>query len=262
MRKLHLTGTMLKEAAEAFIAEQRLALNESSYDPGILKCVFMAGGPGSGKSYTAEDIFGIPRSYRSSFSTYGLKVVNSDAAFEYMLNKNGVSPKDLAAIERHNPDLWNNLTKGPDSVREIARRLTQAQQRLFMQGKLGIIMDMTGDNFRKLQERKDKFEAAGYDTFMVFVNTTLEVALKRNASRPRQLPESLVTQIWAACQENREAYKDLFGDRNFWEIDKSGDNADTRELSKAIYHFLRRPIENPVGQEWLLIHGAVSMLKR
>ena len=28
-------------------------------DPGILKCVFMAGGPGSGKSFTAMEIFGI-----------------------------------------------------------------------------------------------------------------------------------------------------------------------------------------------------------
>ena len=26
-------------------------------DPGILKCVFMAGGPGSGKSFTAMEIF-------------------------------------------------------------------------------------------------------------------------------------------------------------------------------------------------------------
>lgn len=250
---------MLKEAAKAYLAEQQV-INESPYDPGILKCVFMAGGPGSGKSYTAEDIFGIPRSYRASFSTYGLKVVNSDSAFEYMLNKNGVSPRDLAQIERENPDLWSKLTKGPDSVREIARRLTQNQQRLFMQGKLGIIMDMTGDNYRKLLDRKEKFESAGYDTFMVFVNTSLDVALKRNASRARQLPETLVKQIWTACQDNLENYKKLFGDRNFWEIDKSGDDTDTHELAKAIYHFLRRPIENPIGQEWMMINGAVQAL--
>ena len=33
-------------------------LNEGIYDPGVLNAVFMAGGPGSGKSYTAKEIFG------------------------------------------------------------------------------------------------------------------------------------------------------------------------------------------------------------
>ena len=50
-------------------------------DPGILKCVFMAGGPGSGKSFTAMEIFGIDKKLKSSFSSFGLKSVNSDAAF-------------------------------------------------------------------------------------------------------------------------------------------------------------------------------------
>ena len=34
-------------------------------DPGILKCVFMAGGPGSGKSFTAMEIFGIDKRLKS-----------------------------------------------------------------------------------------------------------------------------------------------------------------------------------------------------
>ncbi len=37
-------------------------------DPGILKCVFMAGGPGSGKSFTAMEIFGIDKRLKASFS--------------------------------------------------------------------------------------------------------------------------------------------------------------------------------------------------
>ena len=51
-------------------------------DPGILKCVFMAGGPGSGKSFTAMEVFGIDKKLKSSFSSTGLKSVNSDSAFE------------------------------------------------------------------------------------------------------------------------------------------------------------------------------------
>ena len=56
-------------------------------DPGILKCVFMAGGPGSGKSFTAMEIFGIDKKLKSSFSASGLKNVNSDSAFEAWFEK-------------------------------------------------------------------------------------------------------------------------------------------------------------------------------
>ena len=80
-------------------------------DPGILKCVFMAGGPGSGKSFTAMEIFGIDKRLKQSFAATGLKSVNSDAAFEAGLKKNGINPKDLARIEREEPELWDKVTK-------------------------------------------------------------------------------------------------------------------------------------------------------
>ena len=35
-------------------------LNEGVRDPGIFKGIFLAGGPGSGKSYVAKGLFGIP----------------------------------------------------------------------------------------------------------------------------------------------------------------------------------------------------------
>ena len=35
-------------------------LNEGVYDPGIFKAVFTGGGPGSGKSFAASELFGIP----------------------------------------------------------------------------------------------------------------------------------------------------------------------------------------------------------
>ena len=62
-------------------------LIEGVYDKGILKAVFMAGGPGSGKSYVAKNLFGIPDSVNVSYS--GLKTVNSDTEFEYFLRKFG-----------------------------------------------------------------------------------------------------------------------------------------------------------------------------
>ena len=43
-------------------------------DPGILKCVFMAGGPGSGKSFTAMEIFGIDKRLKTIIFSFRFKI--------------------------------------------------------------------------------------------------------------------------------------------------------------------------------------------
>ena len=69
-------------------------LTEGVYDPGIFKAVFTAGGPGSGKSFAASTLFGMPQ--RMPFvSAQGLKGVNSDSAFENYLERAKL-PKDLS----------------------------------------------------------------------------------------------------------------------------------------------------------------------
>ena len=52
-------------------------LQEGLYDPNIFKAFFLAGGPGSGKSFVSK----------SALGGMGLKVINSDAAFESKLKK-------------------------------------------------------------------------------------------------------------------------------------------------------------------------------
>ena len=60
-------------------------INEGVRDPGIFKAIFLAGGPGSGKSYVAQQLFGIPE--KVNVSTYGLKMVNQDQELEMLLKK-------------------------------------------------------------------------------------------------------------------------------------------------------------------------------
>ena len=43
---------------EPFIDKE--VIEEGVNDPGIFKGIFLAGGPGSGKSYVASQLFGIP----------------------------------------------------------------------------------------------------------------------------------------------------------------------------------------------------------
>ena len=48
------------------------------------------------------EIFGIDKKLKSSFSSTGLKSVNSDSAFEVGLKKNGINPKDLQESKKKN----------------------------------------------------------------------------------------------------------------------------------------------------------------
>ena len=246
-------------------------ITEGVDDPGILKCIFLAGGPGSGKSYIAKEIFGVGKSVTSSVSAGGLKLINSDMAFEKALKDNGINPKDLGKIEKEDPKMWDTIAgeTNPKSIRNQAKKITKQQQAFYEAGRLGMIIDGTGDEVTKIKEKKKHAENLGYDCYMVFVNTSLEVAQERNASRDRTLSEKLVAEIWKACQNNLGAFQSLFSG-NFIIVDnteykkyqtkfrdrKSGeikfvDTNIAQNIQKAIDSFLRKPVYNQIGKKWI-----------
>ena len=224
-------------------------LNEGVYDPGILKCIFLAGGPGSGKSKVSKEIFGIQGV--TSFSASGLKSVNSDTAFEAQLKKNGIDSKELARIEKEEPALWKNITEDPKGVRELAKQTTQKIKAFYEEGRLGMIIDGTGDDVAKIQKQKQRAEALGYDTFMVFVNTSLEVAKHRNSLRDRVLPDSILVPSWKECQNNLGKFQTMFSG-NFRIVDNSKDgNNVTSDMKKHVDSFIHSGIKNPIGKKWV-----------
>jgi predicted kinase len=226
-------------------------ITEGVDDPGILKCIFLAGGPGSGKSFTANEIFGVGKGVFNSVSAGGLKIVNSDTAFENALKKNGISPKELGTIDKDS-DLWDTIAgeENPDSIRNKAKRLTQQQQAFYEAGRLGMIIDGTGDEVTKIKKKVERAEALGYDCYMVFVNTSLEVAKARNSKRDRTLPEDLVTQIWKACQENLGKFQTLFSGR-FVIVDNTEYKPVSKSVQQQVDAFLRKPIYNQIGKKWI-----------
>lgn len=225
----------------------RVLLKEGVYDPGIFKAVFMAGGPGSGKSFTAKKIFGAPSTSVAATSTAtGLKLVNSDPAFEMFLKKAGVSPADLGTVS---PEEFERLTIGSTSPRGKAKKLRNVQQAGYLSGNLGIIVDGTGDDYAKILKKKETLEGLGYDTMMLFVNTTEEVAQERNQSRARKLPSTLVAEIWTDVQKNRGKFQTLFGRGNFVIIDNTVYGPPPEEVEQAVRAFVKRSIQNPIGRE-------------
>ena len=243
-------------------------ISEGVDDPGILKCVFMAGGPGSGKSFTAMEIFGIDKKLKSSFSATGLKNVNSDSAFETLLKKNGIDPKDLARIEKEDAELWNKITGSGSkagfgkikvarsslvpkiSLRDRAKQLTQKQKAFYEAGRLGMIIDGTGHRYEKIAKLKKHAESLGYDCYMVFVNTSLKVAQERNQQRDRVLPDDLLAKSWQDVQDNLGKFQNLFGS-HFRIVDNTVYKPITREVQKAVNKFVRKPIYNRIGRKWI-----------
>jgi len=241
----------INEELERLQAEMFIQIiTEGVDDPGILKCVFMAGGPGSGKSFAAKEIFGVGKELTQSFSAAGLKLVNSDTAFEKGLKDNGINPKELGTIEKEDPELWDKITKGDTSIRGKAKAITKKQQDFYEAGRLGMIIDGTGDEVQKIKKKMEHAKSLGYDCYMVFVNTSLEVALERNAKRDRTLPDSLVTDIWKACQNNLGKFQSIFGG-NFVIVDNTVYKPVNSAVQKAVDSFVRKPIYNPIGKKWI-----------
>ena len=219
-------------------------------DPGILKCVFMAGGPGSGKSFTAMEIFGIDKKLKSSFSSTGLKSVNSDSAFEKGLKDNGIDPKNLAKIEKEDAELWDKISNNDDSIRNNAKRITQLQKKFYEAGRLGMIIDGTGHVYSKIQKNKKYAESLGYDTYMVFVNTSLEVAQERNKNRERVLDDKRLAKSWNDVQNNLGKFQNLFGG-NFRIVDNTVYKPISKPIQKAVNAFIRKPLYNMIGKKWI-----------
>jgi predicted kinase len=220
-------------------------LTEGVDDPSTLKCIFMAGGPGSGKSTVATELFDLPSN--SSVNRYGLKVINSDNEFEKMLHNMNIST-DFSKLS---PEEFERLTVGPQSTREKAKRITRKKLDMYRKAKLGLIIDGTGDSIESIQIKKRVMEQHGYDCYMIFVNTSLQVAMERNAKRSRKIPEDLLSQMWFSCQNNLGHFQNIFRN-NFRIVDRTKNNEPIdRGVLRSVIDFLKSPIKNPIGRKWI-----------
>ena len=238
-------------------------LTEGVFDKGILKAVFMAGGPGSGKTYVASQIFGIPKSVNVSMP-YGLKTVNSDTEFEFLLKKYGFATYGTGKLDIDKwPDEVFDMIAGGDedsenmTVRKKAKLMTIDRKKQYMEGRLGMIIDGTGHKYNKIAKEKKQLEALGYDTYMVFVNTSLDVAHQRNEERDRRLPKNILEKSWRDVQNNLGKFQGLFG-RNFAVVDNSKflkpEDAQKKFgmiTKKYIDKFVKIPVRNIIGKKWI-----------
>ena len=214
-------------------------LQEGVYDPNIFKAFFLAGGPGSGKSYVvARGAGGL-----------GLRVVNSDDTFEKLLKDADMS-LDIRELD---PEVR-------DSMRDVAKGITKRQKANYLMGRLGLVIDGTGKDYNKITTQATKLKQLGYDVHMIFVNTSLETALKRNAERERTVPRSVATKSWKTVQTNMGKFSQYFR-QNFIVVDNNDSEEDVMgPVYKQVMSLAKKKVQNKTGLNW--IQGELDKRKR
>ena len=210
-------------------------LQEGLYDPNIFKAFFLAGGPGSGKTFVT----------RSAFGGTGLKSINSDNAFERALKKNGLSLK-----------MPEDEAEARDILRARAKGQSDSQLDMSLKGRLGLVIDGTGRDYDKIKNQKAILDQLGYDCYMIFVNTSLDVALERNKRRERSVPEYITRKSHAVVQANIGKFQNTFGMGNMIIIDNSKDEKElTNQImdrcSKSVRRLLTNKIKSYTAKRWM-----------
>jgi len=209
-------------------------LIEGVYDPNIFKAFFLAGGPGSGKSFVV----------RKTTGGLGMKVVNSDTAFEKLL-------KD-ADFDLDFRDMSPEKTFERDKIRKRAKEITTKMQKNFVAGRLGLIIDGTGAEYGKIEIQKKMLQQLGYDTYMIFVNTSLDTAIERNNKRDRKLPLDIVKVNWNNVQSNIGKFQRLFGMKNFIVVDNNNPKENVfRRVYKTITKLANKKVSNYIAKQWI-----------
>ena len=123
-----------------------------------------------------------------------------------------------------------------------------------------MIIDGTGHQYGKIDKNKKYAESLGYDTYMVFVNTSLEVAQERNLNRERVLDADRLEKSWKDVQNNLGKFQNLFGG-NFRIVDNTVYKPIAKQVQKAVNAFVRKKVYNPIGKKWIQTARALKNKK-
>ena len=210
-------------------------LQEGVYDPNIFKAFFLAGGPGSGKSFVS----------RRTTGGLGLKIVDSDPHFERLIQKAGLSLS-----------MPDDEYDSREPLRLRAKAVSDKRKKNFVEGRLGMVIDGTAKNAEKIISQSKDLEALGYDTHMIFINTSLDVALIRNAERPRSVPKPILVQAHKDVQGNIGIFSQHFSGGRFIAIDNN-DPLETMEkdilpkMWKIIKRLAEKKVTNTRATYWM-----------
>ena len=143
-----------------------------------------------------------------------------------------------------------------DLIRRQAKKIAITQLDTYVQGRLGLVIDSTGRDYDSIARQVAILRQMGYDCYMVFVNTSLEVALARNARRERTIPQLITKTSWEGVQSNMGRFQKLFGLGNFLVVDNNKSDLELTTLtmnrvSKIVNKYIRQPISSYIAKRWM-----------
>ena len=188
---------------------------------GIFKAVFVTGGPGSGKDVVI----------REAISESKLIELNSVQAYDYLMDKQKLSEK------------------------------TNDYRREAIRNRGPLVINGPADDHYRIFTIKEELEELGYETFIVFVDTTNEASKERNDKLTKSISESVRLDKWQLAQASKEAYRQNFtGYINFnnsaslEEIEE-----DITETYQKLNDFLDSRNFSDIAIDWLEKHNKLNI---
>ena len=141
-------------------------------------------------------------------------------------------------------------------IRSRAKQTAISQLDKYVQGRLGLVIDSTGRDYDVIARNHNMLQQLGYDSYMVFVNTSLEVALARNARRERTIPEYITKSSWEGVQNNIGKFQRLFGMAKFIVVDNNKSDLELvtltmNRIGKLVRRFITAPVQNYKAKQWM-----------
>ena len=188
---------------------------------GLFKAIFVTGGPGSGKDIIIREAIAESKAVE----------LNSVQAFDLLMDKQKLSEKTT------------------DYRREAIRN----------RGPL--IINGPADDHTRIITIREELEEFGYETAMVFVDTTNEASKERNEKLAKSISESIRYDKWQLAQTSKEAYRQNFS--NFIDFNNSSTFEEIQEDITDTYGEINRFIEdknhNEIAFSWLQSRGKISI---
>ena len=148
----------------------------------------------------------------------------------------------VEATLKRNQDVWVHK----DKIRAIVPN-TQSMEC----GNDARIIDGTGKKYDGIAKQKAELESIGYDCYMIFVNTSLDIALERNAKRERTVPEDIVIRSWKAVQNNIGKFNNLFKNGMIIVDNNKADEDIILSVFRRIKTLLKNKVTNRRAHQWM-----------
>lgn len=195
---------------------------------GLFKAIFVSGGPGSGKDLII----------RESVQNENVVEINATLAKSILKDKHRLA----------------------EQTRDFRREAIRNRQPLLING--------TTTEYSNICDIKEELEELGYDTMLIFVNTSNESSKKRNEGHERSLDESVRSERWSNAQKVSKKLEERFEKYVLFDNSLDLSNAtedelfeqkDNLEMTKQLFEaFLSNPIINETAELWLYKNNKIT----